>query len=120
MPNEEPLLPDRPDSDLADEGELFAEVPDPAGPPVPVEGTIQVAGTGVGAIMTLITVLACGGVVVTLMGGLAQPCQGATQTAQLQWQERQAEVDRIVDEQLAQRQVAAEPAEQADRIVADD
>ena len=45
MSNEEPLPPDQPDADAA---ESFAEVPDPAGPPVPVEGPVDEPATVAG------------------------------------------------------------------------
>jgi hypothetical protein len=85
-----------------------AEVPDPNGPPVPVAD----GPSGVGAAMTAITVLACGGVAFVLFGGLTHQSCGATRSAKLQWEQRQALVDQAVDEELARRQTPTNPSAQ--------
>jgi hypothetical protein len=79
-----------------------AELPNPDGPPMPVATN---ESSAVNSAITAITVLACGGVGFALLigSGAGRTC-GATRSAQLQWEQRQTEVNQIVAEELAQRE----------------
>ncbi len=96
--------------------ETPAEVPDPSGPPVPVASAVSWTSVA----MATFSVLACSGIAFVLLGSLTSPTMGATRSAKLQWEQRRAEIDRAIDEQLARRQAAPDRSAQLDRDRSDE
>lgn len=79
------------------------ELPDPAGPPVPVS---RPSATSFGAMSTLMAVLAGGGVAFVMLAGQTTTREGATRSATLQWQARQLQIEQAIE---AEQASAAEP-----------
>ena len=86
--NDEPNDVTKPDEPLAQ------AMPDPAGPPKPVAKdddvlrSLSVAG---------VVLVAAGGLLLPMMASTGS-CQGATRSAKVQWQQRQAEIRRAISE----------------------
>ena len=80
------------------------DVPQPSGPPVPVEQS----KSPVTAAVTTLTLLAAGGMGFVLIADLATPCVGATRSSRLQWEQRQVEIDRAIEETTAYRQAPSD------------
>ena len=84
-------------------------LPDPSGPPEPVldpapEGSAEGVGPSVGGVLVRLGEL---GLVLAVAGGAAffvadafsyRSCRGATRSAQLEWQQRGAEIEQAVAE----------------------
>jgi hypothetical protein len=79
---------------------------DPAGPPVPVTGTAEFAGPGL--MTSLLTVIAGSGVLLTMCSLTTQRCAGATRSARIEWERRQAQIEQAI---AADEALWAEPAE---------
>ena len=96
MQSDEPLFPrEKPRARAAHGPPEPPGVPDPSGPPRPV---IPQSAPGPSGAIVGITVLAAAGATFLLLGSLATPCRGATRSSQLQWEQRQAEIDRAIEE----------------------
>ncbi len=83
------------------------EVPDPSGPPEPVAK----ADPGCSLVATVLGLLAAGGFLFCLLGIVTGPTEGATRSGRLQLEQRRAEIDRAVEEAMAERQSALERPE---------
>jgi hypothetical protein len=84
-----------------------ADVPDPSGPPRPM--TAQ--DSALGALGSVIVVVACGVSLFLLMGTEHATC-GATRSSQLKWEQREAEIDRAIREAETCGDVASQEASQ--------
>ena len=89
-----------------EQGDVPVEVSDPSGPPVPVEEAISWTGIAVAAI----SFVACSGIAFVLLGNLSRPTMGSTRSSKLQWEQRRAEVDQAIEEELSRRQAEADRA----------
>lgn len=93
-----------------------AEVPDPMGPPMP----ICQDKPGCSLTTTVLSLLAVGiGGVLLLLPAITTPTRGATRSTRLQWEERQAEIDRAIAQQQAFQEEASQRS-QPDRNAADE
>jgi len=90
---------------------------DPAGPPVPVARTAESAGPGL--MTSLLTVIAGSGVLLTMCSLTTQSCRGATRSARLEWERRQAQIEQAI---AADEALCAEAAEarQGERTASDE
>ena len=96
MQSDEPLLPrEKPRARAAHGPPEQPDVPDPFGPPRPVTSQSDPGPSGA---VVGITVLAAAGATFLLLGSLARPTMGATRSSQLQWEQRQAEIDRAIEQ----------------------
>ena len=87
----------------------MGDVPEPSGPPEPVldadpEGTAEGVGPALGGLFARLGEL---GLVLAVAGGAAffvadaftyRACHGATRSAQLEWQQREAEIEQAIAE----------------------
>lgn len=84
----------------ADSPELFEDIEivisDPSGPPKPLP-----AKHGMNAVAGAAIILVAGASTMHMIGAKMMTTCGATQSAQLQWQQRQAEMQRVLAEEEA-------------------
>ena len=106
MENDENVVP-------REEENLAAQMPDPAGPPQPVQQAygpplavspprdpVLAAMTVVGVVLVVVTGL------VVLVGRSTRATCGATRSARLQWQDRQGQIEQAIRQDQA---ASAEP-----------
>ncbi|HYW80073.1 MAG TPA: hypothetical protein VE890_10880 [Thermoguttaceae bacterium] len=91
------------------------EVPDPTGPPVP----ICQEQPGCSLTTTVLSLLAVGVGVLLFLPAIGTRTCGATRSTRLQWEQRQAEIDRAIAQEQACEQEAA-VGSQPDRDAADE
>lgn len=92
-------------------------VPDPSGPPSPV-GRVK---SGLNVLAGAAIVLAAGAGTAHLVGGSMNSCRGATVSARLQWEQRQAEIRQVLAERQADQQAAQTKSDaQANEEATDD
>lgn len=99
-----------------EEGDVPADVPDPSGPPVPLAKTVSWTGLAVATV----SVVACSGIAFVMLRSLTAPTMGATRSAKLQWEERRAEIDQVIEEELARRQAESDRSAELDRDRSDE
>ena len=86
--------------------EIEVDVPDPGGPPSPV-GRVK---SGLNVLAGAAIVLAAGAGTAHLIGGSVNSCRGATVSARLQWEQRQAEIRQVLAERQAGQTETDTPA----------
>ena len=69
-----------------------ADVPDPNGPPVPVENKPAMSLCAMG-----LSVAVAGGVVFMLISAATTSTTGATRSSELEWQQRQTEIEQAAE-----------------------
>jgi len=86
------------------QAEPTADVPDPNGPPVPVQ-----SGPVMSLTTTVMSIAVAGGVVLMLISASTSSTMGATKSSQLEWQQRQAEIEQAAEELESYKREADTP-----------
>ena len=90
---------------------------DPAGPPVPVVESQPKSQRPAGPMTGLLTVIAGSGALLSMCALTTTQTCGATRSAQIEWERRQAEIERAIAEEEPAAEIARheEPSAVADR-----
>ena len=81
----------------------------PAGPPVPVTPSKAEQARPAGPMTCLLTVIAGSGALLTMCAMTESRTAGATRSAQIEWQQRQAQIEQAIAEEKAAAVELPEP-----------